>query len=119
MPKLPHEALVQLIRSAPGMVVDLLRPLLGGLPTGPVEVLPQVTAAELVNLDLAERRADVVLLLGDPQRPDEAFVVEAQRRSGPAQAPGLAVLRDRLRGPLRLPRHAGGVHARRGGRGLV
>ena len=101
MPKLPHEALVQLIRSAPGMVVDLLRPLLGGLPTGPVEVLPQVTAAELVNLDLAERRADVVLLLGDPQRPDEAFVVEAQgepdprkRRVWPFYVTGFAVRFD-------------------------
>jgi hypothetical protein len=101
MPKLPHEALVQLIRAAPDMVVDLLRPLLGGLPTAPIQVVPQVTAAELVNLDLAERRADAVLLLGDPQRPDEAFVVEAQsdpdprkRRVWPFYVTGFAVRFD-------------------------
>lgn len=78
MPKIPHEALVQLVRAAPEVVVELLRPLLGGLPDVPVTVLPQVTAAELVDVDLPERRADAVLVIGDPQRPIEAFVVEVQ-----------------------------------------
>jgi hypothetical protein len=79
MPKLPHEALVQLVRAAPSMVLDLLRPTLAGLPdAAAVAVVPQVTAAELVNLDLPEYRADAVIRVGPAERPIEVFVVEAQ-----------------------------------------
>jgi hypothetical protein len=76
MPKLMHEALVQLIRSAPEMVVELLR----GEPglELPLHVPARVTAAEFVDLNLAEYRADVVLLLGDPEQPSGVIVVEAQ-----------------------------------------
>lgn len=81
MPKLPHEALVQLVRAAPGMVVELLRPILGELPAATVRVLPQVTAAELVSLDLPEYRADAVIVLGEAKAPDEAFVVEVEGRA--------------------------------------
>jgi hypothetical protein len=80
MPKLPHEALVQLVRAAPGMVVELLRPVLGDLPAAPVRLLPQVTAAELVSLDLPEYRADAVIVLGEAKAPEEAFVVEVEGR---------------------------------------
>lgn len=83
MPKLPHEALVQLVRTAPELVTRLLHPLFDDLPSAPIEVLPQVTATELVNLDLPEHRADVVLLFGDPQRPREAIVVEVQSEPDP------------------------------------
>ncbi|MBK9752160.1 MAG: hypothetical protein IPO88_01410 [Nannocystis sp.] len=76
MPKLPHEALVQLVRCAPEMVVDLLqRELAPGLP---LHLPPRVTAAEFVDLNLAEYRADAVLMLGDPERPSEVIVVEVQ-----------------------------------------
>lgn len=79
MPKLLHEALVQLIRAAPEVIVELIRPLLGELSAMPaLAVVPQITAAELVNLDLPELRADTVLVFGDPQRPSLALVVEAQ-----------------------------------------
>jgi hypothetical protein len=76
MPKLLHEAVVQLIRSAPEMVVELLR----GEPgiELPLHAPARVTSAEFVDLNLAEYRADAVLLLGDPERPSGVIVVEAQ-----------------------------------------
>ena len=71
-----HEALVHLVRAAPALVVDLFR---RSLQLGePLHVVSRVTAAEVVDLHLAEYRADVVLLLGDPERPSEAFVIEVQ-----------------------------------------
>lgn len=102
MPKLPHEALVQLIRAAPEMVVELVRPLLEGLPAATdVAVLPLLTAAELVDLDLAERRADAVLVFGDPARPSLGIVCEVQgepsprkRRVWPFYVTGFAVRYD-------------------------
>jgi predicted transposase YdaD len=94
MPKLPHEALVQLIRGAPEMILELLqRERVPGLP---LHLPPRVTAAEFIDLNLAEYRADVVLLLGDPERPSEVIVVEVQseidarkRRVWPIYAAGL------------------------------
>lgn len=76
MPKLLHEAVVQLIRSAPEIVVDLLR----GEPglELPLHAQARVTSAEFVDLNLAEYRADAVLLLGEPERPVGVIVVEAQ-----------------------------------------
>ncbi len=76
MPKLPHEALVQLIRSAPEMILELLKR--ERVPGLPLNLPPRVTAAEFIDLNLAEYRADVVLLLGDPERPSEVIVVEVQ-----------------------------------------
>ncbi|WAS94727.1 hypothetical protein [Nannocystis punicea] len=73
MPKLSHEALVQLVRHAPALVPDLLWP--GERSPGPI----RITAGEFVDLNFAEHRADVVLGLGGaPGRPDEALVVEVQ-----------------------------------------
>lgn len=74
-----HEALVRLVRSAPEVVVGLLRSSLGL--DVPVNLQPRVTAAELTDLDFAELRADVVFTLGEPVR--EAFVVEAQGERDP------------------------------------
>lgn len=98
MPKLPHEALVQLVRAAPTMVPLLLRPALGGLPDAAATVVAEVTAAELVNLDLPEHRADAVIRVGPAERPLEVFVVEVQgetsarkRRVWPLYVAGFAV----------------------------
>jgi hypothetical protein len=73
MPKLSHEALVQLVRHAPVLIPDLLWP--GERPPGPI----RISAAEFVDLNFAEHRADAVFGLGGaPERPDEALVVEVQ-----------------------------------------
>lgn len=75
MPKLSHEALVHLVRAAPQAIVALVsRALAIELP---LQVAPRVTAAELVDLNLAEYRADAVITLGPAEQPDEALVVEA------------------------------------------
>ncbi|HEY8378729.1 MAG TPA: hypothetical protein VIK91_19690 [Nannocystis sp.] len=60
MPKLTHEALVQLVRRAPELILSLI---------WPEEQIRRfstihVTAGEFVDLDLAEVRADNVLALG-------------------------------------------------------
>ncbi len=90
MPKLSHEALVHLVRAAPGVIVELLRSELGL--ELPAQVQARITAAELVDLNLAEYRADAVITLGPDDAPSEAFVLEAQndvdlrKRSSPCSA---------------------------------
>ncbi|PCC71733.1 hypothetical protein SAMN02745121_03086 [Nannocystis exedens] len=101
MPKLPHEALVQLVRHAPALIPDLLWP--GERSPGPV----RITAAEFVDLNFAEHRADVVLGLGGAQdRPDEALVVEVQVERDPRKRwtwpVYVAGLRARLGCPVTL-----------------
>ena len=81
MPKLTHEALVHLVRSAPEVIFQLLRHELGI--ELPLHVPPRITAAEFVDLNFAEHRADAILTLGDPERPSEAFIVEAQADINP------------------------------------
>ena len=76
MPKLSHEALVQLVRAAPEMIVGLLQRELGL--ELPAQTHARITAAELVDLNLAEYRADAVITLGPDDKPTEAFVLEAQ-----------------------------------------
>jgi hypothetical protein len=76
LPKLSHEALVQLVRAAPDMIVGLLQRELGL--ELPAQAHPRITAAELVDLNLAEYRADVVITLGPADMPSEVFVLEAQ-----------------------------------------
>ena len=76
MPKLPHEALVHLVRSAPEAIVRLLQHELAL--DLPMHAPPRVTAAEFVDLNFAEHRADAVLTLGDPDAPSEVIVAEAQ-----------------------------------------
>ena len=49
MPKVSHESLVQLVRNAPAMIPDLLWPERQDRTSTPI----QVTAAELVDLNLA------------------------------------------------------------------
>jgi len=91
-----HEALVQLVRSAPEMVVDLLRR--EQTLDLPLHLPTRITATEFVDLNLAEYRADVVLVLGDPERPSRVIVVEVQnkidvrkRRVWPVYVAGLRV----------------------------
>jgi len=104
MPKLSHEALVHLVRAAPGVIVELLRSELGL--ELPAQVQARITAAELVDLNLAEYRADAVITLGPDDAPSEAFVIEAQndvdlrkRRTWPLYVAGL---RARLGCPVTL-----------------
>jgi hypothetical protein len=79
MPRLTHEALVQLVRNAPAMIPRLL------WPDRQVDsASTHVTAAEFVDLNFAEYRADAVLLFGDdPKAPELAIVVEAQTAIDP------------------------------------
>ena len=93
MPKLPHEALVHLVRNAPEVIFRLLQQELGV--ELPLNVPRRITAAEFVDLNFAEHRADAILTVGDAERPSEAFVVEAQtdidprkRRSWPIYVAG-------------------------------
>ena len=104
MPKLSHEALVHLVRAAPGVIVELLRSELGL--ELPAQAQARITAAELVDLNLAEYRADAVITLGPDDAPSEAFVLEAQtdvdlrkRRTWPLYVAGL---RARLGCPVTL-----------------
>lgn len=80
MPRLSHEALVQLVRNAPELVLTLLGQTAPDRAARPVHV----TAAEFTDLNFAEHRADVVLTIGGtPAAPDEAFVVEIQGEPDP------------------------------------
>ncbi|MBK7829257.1 hypothetical protein [Nannocystis sp.] len=104
MPKLSHEALVHLVRAAPEAIVGLLQRELGFESSAMAQ--PRITAAELVDLNLAEYRADAVIILGPDDTPTEAFVVEAQsdvdlrkRRTWPLYVAGL---RARLGCPVTL-----------------
>lgn len=104
MPKLLHEALVQLIRAAPQALVRLLPPSLGL--EGPIAAVIQVTADELVDLHLAEYRSDVVVLLGEPSAPNAGLITEVQmsfdadkRWTWPVLAAGLGA---RLRCPVAI-----------------
>lgn len=81
MPKLSHEALVHLVRSAPEAIVRLLQTELAL--DLPLHVPPRVTAAEFIDLNFAEHRADAVLMFGEPERPSEVIVVEAQSEIDP------------------------------------
>ena len=80
MPKLSHEALVQLVRNAPGMIPALLWPEGQANTAAPI----RVDAAEFVDLNFAEHRADAVLNLGEADgRPAMALVVEVQIEADP------------------------------------
>jgi hypothetical protein len=79
MPKPSHEALVQLIRSAPALIPGLIWP----EEQASARAKSRVTATEFVDLNLAEHRADVVLLMGEKERPEEVLVVEVQTAIDP------------------------------------
>lgn len=104
MPKLIHEALVQLIRAAPHSVLRLLPSSLGLDALSATQI--HITADELVDLNLAELRSDAVVVLGAPDAPIAALITEAQttpdaskRWTWPALAGGLW---SRLRCPLAI-----------------
>ncbi|MEZ4450331.1 MAG: hypothetical protein R3B09_12710 [Nannocystaceae bacterium] len=95
MPKLPHEAIVQLLRNAPGLLLELLWPDRSRRATS-----VRITQTEFVDVVLAEYRADDVLLFGDDaDAPDGALVVEVQLRVHPQK-------------PSRWPILVAGPHAR-------
>ena len=97
MPKLSHEALVQLVRNAPSIIPSLLWP-----ERQVPAALAHITQSELVDLNLAEYRADAVIALGaDPKSPVLMVVLEAQTAIDP---------RKRVSWPL----YIAGVHARQG-----
>lgn len=79
MPKPSHEALVQLIRGAPGLIPGLIWP----EEQASARAKSRVTTTEFVDLNLAEHRADVVLVLGAQEQPDEVLVVEVQTAIDP------------------------------------
>lgn len=103
MPKLSHEALVQLVRNDPALIPGLIWPEGQRPPAAQIHV----AAAEFVDLNFAEHRADTVLAIGgEPGRPDEALVVEVQievdarkRMTWPLYVAGL---RTRLACPVTL-----------------
>jgi hypothetical protein len=98
MPGIAHEALVQLVRRAPEIVPSLMWP----EEQVAIPALIHVTAAEFIDLNLPEYRADAVLALGGaPGSPDQVLVVEVQlevdkkkRRSWPQYVTGLHARHD-------------------------
>lgn len=74
MPKVTHEALVALLRSAPSLLVGIL------WPEREVDVRSiHIAHDDFVDLNLAEYRADDVILLGeDPRSPRAALIIEIQ-----------------------------------------
>lgn len=79
MPTPGHEVLVQIVRNAPALIARLACPEEQGSITS-----VSVTAAEFVELNLAEYRADAVLLLGDDvARPTRAMIAEVQSHIDP------------------------------------
>ena len=91
MPKVTHEALVTLLRNAPSLLVDLI------WPERQIEARSiHIAHDDFVDLNLAEYRADDVVLIGDdPRAPLAALIIEVQtlidpakRRSWPLYAAG-------------------------------
>jgi hypothetical protein len=77
MPSAPHDALVQIFKDRPQLAVEILRDLMG------VE-LPATPLVQLENTSFNTRRsddihADLVMVLGPPQSPAHAVIVEIQR----------------------------------------
>lgn len=75
MPSITHEALLLLFRNRPELAPELLRDVLG-MPL-PAYAEARIEAADLSEVDPAEYRADLVVLLLDG-KPVLAIVVEAQ-----------------------------------------
>lgn len=95
MPKVPHEAIVQLVRNAPSLILDLIWPERQHSPRS-----VRITQTEFVDIVMAEYRADDMLLVGDDaDAPDGAVVIEVQ----------LAADADK---PTRWPILVAGPHAR-------
>jgi hypothetical protein len=90
--------------SAPELVLRLLQG--ERIADLPLHAPPRVTAAEFVDLNFAEHRADAVLVLGDPAHPSCVLVVEVQsevdRRKHWTWPLYVAGLRARYRCPVLL-----------------
>ncbi|MBK8265351.1 MAG: hypothetical protein IPK80_28980 [Nannocystis sp.] len=78
MPKISHEAIVQLVRESPSLVLDLLWP---ERQAGVTSV--RVTQTEFVDTVLAEYRADAFFLTGEESAPEGALVIEIQLAPNP------------------------------------
>lgn len=106
MPSLEHELLVELLRTHPRLVLELLRSAFGRTTHGLVEVAP--VSENLTELQPPERRADLVLVVrpSTDAAPTAAIVVEVQLRPDPrkrfAWPVYIAVLRARLACPVTL-----------------
>lgn len=99
MPKLTHEAIVQLVRNAPGLVRDLLAP-----DRRPTSTSIHITQTEFVDLHHAEYRADDVLLYGDDTRaPERSHIVEVQLQIDPDKPDRWQILVAGLRVRYRCP----------------
>lgn len=106
MPSFEHELLVALLREHPDLVVSLLRFAFG--PDAPFDLEVAPASENLTDLQPAEYRADLVVVLrspGDP-RPRRALVIEVQLRPDAAKRLTwpvyVAVARARLRCPVTL-----------------
>lgn len=73
MPKITHEALVTLLRNAPTLLVELICPE-SHLDARSIHIAHD----DFVDLNLAEYRADDVILIGDPAAPRAVLVIEVQ-----------------------------------------
>ncbi len=95
-----HEPLIDLLRAHPEVALGLLGDALP-LPAGPTEAL----AADLAQVDPVERRADLLLRVGEGPRAS-LVVIEVQTRPDPAKRWTwplyLAAARDRARLPCAL-----------------
>lgn len=95
-----HEPLIDLLRAHPEVALGLLGDALP-LPDGPTEAL----AADVAQVDPVERRADLVLRVGEGRRAS-LVVIEVQTRPDPAKRWTwplyLAAARDRARLPCAL-----------------
>jgi hypothetical protein len=76
MPKLLHEVVTHILRSAPETLVRLLPPELAL--RLPAQLQPRVTTAELPDIQILEYRADAVLLFGEDDGPLAAIIAEVQ-----------------------------------------
>ncbi|MDA0633296.1 hypothetical protein OUY22_07670 [Nonomuraea sp. MCN248] len=76
MPSPRHDALIQLVKDRPELAVEILRDLKGvEMPTTP---LIRVADSAFNNLPSGDLEADVVVVLGPPDEPAHAIVVEIQ-----------------------------------------
>ncbi len=97
MPSMAHEILVDLFKNRPSLAAEILDEVLG-------VSLPPYSEARLASIDLteiqpAEYRADVVVVLLDGDIPVRVIVVEVQLAARLQEALQLAGLRDGLARP--------------------
>ncbi len=90
MPSPPHDALIQMISERPQLAVDILRDLMGvDVPATP---LIRVEDSTFNTRPSGDFEADLVLVMGPPQSPAHAIIVEIQQ--------------DKSKAPHQLARYA-------------